>query len=204
MDRPEDTQDVTTSEDTKETSEKDTQTFTREQVEEREQKAKSDALADINRYKTEAQRHMQAAQAAEERTNRMLKEQGEAELETARDEPDKLTLIRERQARRQAESELATAKQELDGEKAKTAEAQEAEAKSTKERNAREIATRLVVDAKTLREFTDGSTEAMEKLAKVLPKKDETKEPLKPDSGKTSGGGEKTDDQKLKERYPTM
>ena len=187
MDRPKETQDLKSSEELKETSEQEPETFTAEQVGERERKARSDALSDIGRYKASAENAIKAVRAAEERINRMLKEQAEAELETARDEPDKLTLIRERQTRRQAESELAKAKQELEEERAKTTEAQEVEAKSTKERNAREIATRLDVDAKTLIKFTDGSTEAMEELAKSLPRKSATT-PLKPDSGKTIGG----------------
>ena len=169
------------------TSGKEPETFTREQVEEEKRKAKSDALADIGRIKKSADTAIKAVQAAEERINRMLKEQEEAELETARDEPDKLTVIRERHARREAETKLAQIEQELEEERAKTAEAQEAEAESTKERNAREIASRLGVDAKTLMKFTDGSTEAMEELARVLPGKGETTT-LKPDSGKTIGG----------------
>ena len=186
LDRPENPQD-NTSVGEQETSET-TQTFTKEQVEERERKAKSDALADIGRYKKSADNAIKAAQAAEERINRMLKQQEEDELAAHSDEPDRLAVIRERQTRRTAESELAKTKQELEEEKAKTQEAQQAEAKSTQERNAREIATRLGVDAKTLMKFTDGSTEAMEELAKVLPKKGEART-LTPDSGKTTGGG---------------
>ncbi|GAG28775.1 unnamed protein product, partial [marine sediment metagenome] len=100
MDGLEDKQDVTTSAETKETSEKEPGTFTEKQVVEREQRARSDALSDINRYKAEATKAINAAQAAEARINRMLKEQEDAELEANRDDPDKLTLTRERQSRR--------------------------------------------------------------------------------------------------------
>lgn len=183
----EETQGVKTSEENKETS-KETETLTREQAEEEKRKVRSDALAEVGRLKASSESAIKSARAAQERIDRMLKEQDESELETAKEQPDKLTVIRERQARRGAEAKLAKAEQELEGEKAKTAEAQEAVVKSTKERNAREIATRLNVDAKTLIKFTDGSAEAMEELAKSLPQKGETKT-LTPDSGKTIGGG---------------
>ena len=70
----------------------------------------------------------------------------------------------------------------------KAANAEKAEA--TKERNAREIASRLSVNANLLAKLaksTDGSTEAIEEIAKELPKKGEDKT-LKADSGKTIGG----------------
>ena len=92
-------------------------------------------------------------------------------------------------------------------ETATTEEVEKKEGESTKERNAREVATRLGVDPKILgrlAQLTDGSIGEIEKEAKGLPKVAEAKDPLKADSGKTMGGGEKTDEQKLKDRYPTM
>ena len=191
MDRPRETQDLKSSEELKETSEKEPESFTAEQVGERERKARSDALADIGRYKKSAEDAIKAVKAAEERINRMLKEQEDSELAAARDEPDKLTLIRERQARRMAESDLAKVRQELSEKDERVKLLDEQEAKSTKERNTREIATRLNVDANRLAKLaklTDGSLEAIEEIAKELPKKGETA-PLRPDSGKTIGGG---------------
>lgn len=191
MDEPKGTQGAATSENTEETSEKEPETFTQEQVKELERKAKSDALADINRYKTESTKAIKAAQAAEARIDRMLKDQEESELEDARDDADKLSGIRDRQAKRRAESELAQVKQELSEKDEQIKQYGDKEAESTKELNAREIATRLNVDANRLAKlakFTDGSTEAIEEIAKELPKKGEPKSPLKPDSGKTTGG----------------
>ena len=187
MGEPNEKQDVETSAEQEDTSKTEPETFTREQVEESARKSKSDALAEIGRYKKSADNAIKSVRAAEERIDRMLKQQEDDELEAAKEEPDRLSAIKERQTRRRVESELAKTKSELDGEKAKTTEAQEAEAKSTKERNAREIATRRVVDAKTLIKFTDGSIEAMEELARSLPKKGEATT-LKPDSGRTTGG----------------
>ena len=59
-------------------------------------------------------------------------------------------------------------------------------AESTKERNAREIASKYEVNIETLK-LTDGSVEAMEALAKQLSGKEI--KTLKPDSSKTGGGG---------------
>jgi len=181
-------QDVNTSGKQEGTSKKEPETFTKEQYDEGQRKAKSDALADIGRYKKSADDSIRAAQAAEERINRMLKEQEDAELDANRDDADKLGTIRERQARRKAESELDKMRQELEDEKAKTVEAQEADAKHTKEQNAREVASRLEVDAKVLLKHTDGSKEAMEDLAKELLQKGE-KKTLKTVTGETIGGG---------------
>jgi len=189
MGEPNEKQDVNTSAEQEDTSKTEPETFTKEQVEEREHKVRSDALAEVGRYRVATEKAVKSANAAETRLTQFIKNQEEAELAAAGDDSEKQTTIRERQGRRTAETELAKTKQELDDEKAKTTEAQEVEAKHTKERNAREVATRLQVDAKTLIEFTDGSVEAMEKLAKVLPKKGEAKT-LTPDSGKTTGGGE--------------
>jgi len=188
LDETKETQGVATSGDTKGTSEKEPETFTKEQVEEAERKGKSDALSEIGRYKTSAENAIKAAKAAGERLDRMLKEQEDAELEAARDEPDKLTGIRARQAQRQRDTDLEERERKLKESEDEHAEALKGVVESTKEQNAREIATRLNVDFEPLVKFTDGSTEAMEELAKSLPKKGEGTA-LKPDSGKTIGGG---------------
>ncbi len=187
MDETKETQDVTTSKDTKGTSEQP-ETFTKEHVAEAERKGKSDALAEVGRLKKSTEAAIAIAQKATARLDKMIQDQDDAELKAHEGDPEKLSAIGERQKRRMAEGKLADAESELSEEKAKTAEAQEAGAQHTKERNAREVATRLGVDAKTLIKFTDGSTEAMEELAKSLPKKGETK-PLLVDSSKTIGGG---------------
>jgi len=188
MDEPKETQD-NSSEDTKETSKEEPETFTGEQVKEAERKAKSDALAELGRLKKANESLVNINKKTQERIVQIIQSQEDEELARAGGDEEKLSAIKERQARRKVESELVQTKSELEGEKAKTAEAQEAEAEHTKERNAREVATRLGVNAKTLMKFTDGSVEAMEDLAKDLPKKGEPKDPLKPDSGKTTGGG---------------
>ncbi len=186
LDEPKETQDDKTSEQAEETSKGEPETFTREEYNESVRKAQSDALAEVGRYRKAAEDAIKATKATDERIVRMLKEQDESELEAVGDNTEKLSAIREKQTRRQVESKLVTIERELEEEKAKTTEAQAMEAEHTKERNAREVASRLNVDAQTLIKFTDGSAEAMEELAKSLPKKGEAKV-LKPDSSKTSG-----------------
>ena len=93
--------------------------------------------------------------------------------------------------RRKAESDLTQTKSELNEKNEELATANAEKAENAKERNARDAASRLGVDSKLLvklSRFTDGSTEAIEDIAKELPKKEGGKS-LKVDSGKTTGGG---------------
>ncbi len=166
-----------------------TQTFTLEQVTERERNAKSDALAETGRLRVANEAAIKVAQKAQERIDRMIRDQDDAELEAHKDEPERISAIRERQQRRIVESKLADTESELEVERTKTKEAQEVGVKHTKEQNAREVASRLNVNVQTLLKFTDGSKGAMEDLAKSLPKVGE-KTPLIPDSGKTTGGAQ--------------
>lgn len=166
----------------------ETKTFTEEQVAEKERKATSDVSAELGRMKKLNEGLIKSSQAIQDRLDKRDKEEVEREREKYQDQPDKLNAITERQGRREAESKLTKVEQELEDEKAKTTEAQGVSAKYTKEQNAREIATRLGVDFKPLMKFTDGSAEAMEDLAKSLPKVGET-QTITPDSGKTIGGG---------------
>ncbi len=187
MDDPKETQDTETSETTEGTSDKDPETFTKEDV----RKARSDALAEVGRHKKAAEDAIKALKATNTRIDQMVKDQEDAELEDAKDDTEKLSAIKERQGKRRAEAELAKVKQESAEKDEKIKLLDEKEVESTKERNAREIASRLGVDAKrlaNLAKYTDGSTEAIEEIAKDLPKK-EVKTPLKVDSSKTVGAG---------------
>ena len=202
MDDPKDTQGATTSEETKGTS-TEPKTFTEEQVTASNQKAVSDALSAAGRTAKALEAQQQSITADKERIAQNLKNSDEAELEANRDDPEKLSAVRERQSRRTAETKLAEKELELKNEQAKNTEAQEAGAVHTKEQNAREVATRLNVDAETLMKYTDGSKEAMEDLAKSLPKKVETKT-VTTDSGETIGGKVITEQARLDKLYPTM
>ncbi len=171
------------------TSEAKPDTFTEEQVVERERKVKSDVLAEMGRAKKLNADLIKSSQAIQDRLNERDKEEVEREREKHQGDPGQLSAIDEKVKRRTAESELSSTKLKLEeaNERLQTADAEKAE--TTKERNAREIATRLNVDAKLLAELaklTDGSTGAIEEKAKLLPKKGETKT-IKPDSSKTTG-----------------
>jgi len=177
---------------------KEPQTFTKES----EKKAIDDALSaagrdakSITEKTTEAQKILESAQKT--RTDvlaeqeRWQTERNEAEKEAAKEDPDALKSVQERQRQRAKDAELARKTQELSARETKVAEAEKKESESTKERNAREIATRLGVDSKLLvklAKLTDGSTEAIEAEAKILPTKGEPKTPLKTDAGTTTGG----------------
>lgn len=148
------------------------------------------AFAEVGRYRVETEKATKAAIAAEERLNKFIKEQEEAELEQYQDEPTKLTEIRRRQRERERDAELDKVKQELRESKERVIEAEREKSESTKEQNAREIAARLNIDPKLLAKLaklTDGSLEAIEDIAKDLPRKSETAT-LKPDSSRTIGG----------------
>ena len=190
MDGLENTQDVQTSAEDKETSAQEPETFTKEDLKAAEARAKNDALSDINRYKAESEKALKAAKAAEERLNRMLAELEEQELEAAKDEPEKVKTLKAYQEVRKTKAELARAQQELKDKEDELSTIRSQEAESTKERKAREIATRLGKDesrAVNVAKFTDGSPEAMEAVISELPSK--TKPALKPDTGGQVGTG---------------
>ncbi len=177
------------SEETKGTSGKDEETFTKSQVEAEKQKATSDALAAAGRTAKSLEKREGAVTKAEERIAQQHKERDEAELKAAGDDTDKLTAIETRRKERERKAELDererklnTIQEEVDGKLDKATKAE------IKER-AEEVAVKHSVDAKSLIEFTDGSTDKMEELAKMLPKKGEEKT-LKVDSSKTIGSGE--------------
>ena len=140
---------------------------------------------------------------AEGRLSQWGKDREEAEVAAAGDDKDALSRVRARQEQRETKAELAAVKKELDAEREKAKEASAQAQEIDRTTRAAEIAVRHNVDFNPLVKFTDGSVEAMEELAKNLPKKGEVIPPLKSDSGKTTGG-EKTAEQRLKERYPTM
>ncbi len=190
LDETKETQDES-SESTETTSGENEETFTKGQLEEAGRKGKSDALAEVGRLKKATENAIKAAQTAEDRVDQMIKDQEDTELKAANGDTEKLSAIKERQLRRVVESNLAKMKSELNVKTDELEAANVEKAENAKERNARDSASRLGVDAKMLAKlakFTDGSIEAIEELAKSLPTKEE-KKVLKVDSGKTIGGG---------------
>ena len=174
------------------TGEKGTSEQPKTYTEEEKAKAVSDALSAAGRIAKQLDQQREALEAERKQLTasrvQWQREKDEAELEAARDDPDALKSLRARQKQSEREAELDRREQELKISGEKHAEALKGVAQYTKERNAHEIAARLNVDFELLMKFTDGSTEAMEELAKALPKKGEATI-LRPDSGRTIGGG---------------
>lgn len=171
-----------------------TPTFTQEQVDKMVRDARTSVMADIGRQRAEAEKALKAATAAQERLSKLEAERMEAELEAAKDQPDKIRLIRESQRRKALESKLEQAETELNEHKVRLTELTQKETESRKSQISREIATRLNVDPGTLAKlakFTDGTAEAIEDIANNLPKLN-TMNTFKPDSNRTSGGTSQT------------
>ena len=183
---------------------KDPETFTKES----ENKAVSDALSAVGRdaksitEKTvKAEKLLGNAQKILDEAQEKQRRDDEAAQEAARGNPEQLSALQEKQAHRETKSKLTKTEQELSerDERLKLIDGEKAEV--TKESSAREIATRLDVDTNSLvklAKLTDGSKEAIEEIAKSLPKKGEEKPPLKLVPGATIGGGEGHDSAKSK------
>ena len=157
-------------------------------------KAVSDALAKAGRTTADQEAREQRitdreTKAADERAA-WQRERDDADLEAARDDPAQTTSVQARiKAGAQADKitsqdqEIERLKSEGDANKAKLAE-------GTSKESAATLATKYGVSAVTLLESTDGSTAAMEKLAKQLRPVGDAQEPY---SGITEGGGSTTE-----------
>lgn len=194
MDEPKETQDVKTSEDTKETSEKEPETFTKSQMD----KAKSDVLAAAGRTAKSLEKREDAIKKGEERATQREKADYEAEIKAAGDDLDKLSDAEKNRKERERKAELLKREAELEEREEKVKGVEDVARKAEIREEALKLAAKHDVDIESLVNFTDGSTEKMEALAKLLPKKGEA-QPLKVDSGKTVGGGKLT-----KERIEAM
>ncbi|KKL65545.1 hypothetical protein LCGC14_2153910 [marine sediment metagenome] len=178
------------------TSEKTPETLTKEQVQEITHKAVSDALSKAGRDVKALEQRAEALRTSEEKHTQVVQARRERELENVRDDTGALKDTRAKHKLEDTNAELAKTKSELDAEREKGKQRDEVVAKTTQEQNAREIATRLNVNEKTLltlSKHTDGSKEAVEAMAQALPKMGEMKKPVTPDSGKTIGGEQAPD-----------
>ncbi len=194
LDGTENVQDVATSEQTTKTSEKEPETLTEE---DRTQKAVSDALSAAGRTAKAMEARESAVKVALGKAEKLQvdirKAEGErterdyrADLERAGGDPLQRSKVELTKTIRDLRGELGDTKSELGKREEELTDTRKVVAESTKERNAREIASKYEVNIETLK-LTDGSVEAMEALAKQLSGKDI--KTLKPDSSKTGGGG---------------
>ncbi len=181
------------------------ETLTRESVDAETAKAVQDALSaagrdakTITEKSDEAQRILDAAQTTranvQAEQERWQNERDERDREIILEDPAALKSLNERIRQRNEASKLARERTELGDREAKHKErlekAEKSEGREAALKNAQTVATKHNVDAESLIKFTNGSVEAMEELALKLPKKGETKPPLKTDTGGTIGGAQ--------------
>ncbi len=192
------------------------QTYT----EDTQKKAIEDALSAAGReaktiadMKVEAKGILETAQSVrvkvKEERDLWQEHRDEAERVAVHDDADALKSVNERIRQRTEKANLAKERTELSERETKVTASEKKESDSTKERNAREIATRLGVDPKLLAKLaklTDGSNEAIEAEAKGLPKVGDPKPSLKTDSGVTvgAGGSPKTGKAKMRSGWDTV
>lgn len=173
---------------------------TRVQAEEMVRKARSDALAEAGRLRKATDEAIKRAEAANARIARMQEDMEKAELEAARGDPDRETQFRTRQELRHRSAELEEAKAELDKTKGQVAELSSIKAEGEKQTLANELAAKYGVDParlSRLAKFTDGTAEAIEALARDLPKLNPPAEVsptmvVQPDSNRSKGGASLT------------
>ena len=188
------------------TSEQQPKTYS----EESEKKAVSDALSaagrdakTITEKTAEAERILQDAKRIGEEAKEQRKKKDAAERESVKDDPDALTSLAEKQRQRDVATELTEREEKVKQDEESVKADKEQARIQTRTQLAAEVAVAKGVNMDALLKLTqEDSREAMEATAELLPKKEE-KQPLKTDSGETIGG-EKTPEQKLKARYPTM
>ncbi|KKN48586.1 hypothetical protein LCGC14_0651310 [marine sediment metagenome] len=118
------------------------------------------------------------------------RERDDADLEDARDDPAKTTSVNARIKAGAQADKIASQDQEIERLKAEGTADKTKLAEGTSKESAATLATKYGVSAVTLLESTDGSTAAMDKLAKQLRPVGEAQEPY---SGITEGGGNTTE-----------
>lgn len=193
------------------TSEKEPETFTREAA----YKLRDDALSaagrdaktlgvkteEVNRIIEDTKKIRDELQAER---GKLQKEKDDAFLEEHRDDQDAVDNFRTKLKQRDKDAELA----ERERKSKEREEGIEAKVEQIRVFNRTQLAAEVAVAKNVsidaiLKLTQDDSREAMEATADLLPKKDVAKT-LEPDSGRTIGGGGKTEEQRYKERYPKM
>jgi len=213
MDRPEERKDalqanVDPSSVTKGTSVATPETFTKDMVE----KAVSDALSKAGRTAktlTELQQRLETGVAdLTARQVKWQKERDEAEEYALRDDSEGLTALREGRRKKAADetkaTELTERERKANERDTEFADIIEQHKILTRTQLAAEVAVEKGVSMDSILKLAKEDTrKAYEAVAELLPKVKELPV-LVSDSGRTTGGGEKTEKQKLKDRYPKM
>ncbi|KKN74853.1 hypothetical protein LCGC14_0386020 [marine sediment metagenome] len=134
------------------------------------------------------------------------RERDEADIESVRDDPEALTALQKKQKAATRDAESADERRKLEEDQAKHKAGVQSDLEEIKVFNRTKLASEVAVAKgvsmdSILKHAKDDTREAMEAVAEDLPK---NKEPLKVDSSRSSGTGEKSEEQRLKTRYPTM
>ena len=131
-----------------------------------------------------------------------------AELERVKEDPDALAAYKDKKARKKERDELAEERAQLERDKAEHAAEIQAAREAQKEITIWQVASAKSVDPMRLKTLSDKfSIEGKEKLEELADEigSGKTDKQIDVDSGMTTGGtGEKSEKQKLKDRYPTM
>jgi len=191
LDGTDEKRDVETSAEQTETSEQP-QTFTKDT----QDKAVSDALSAAGRTDKDVEAKLTKATQATEQARQLMADMKKADddkaerdyqeaLQGAGDDPVAKSKVELTKTIRDLRLKLGDTETKLGKRDEELTDARKVVAESTKERNAREIASKYEVKADTLL-LTDGSVEAMEALAKSISGKETPT--LKLDTGETKGG----------------
>ena len=192
------------------TSEKTPETYTKEQVE----KLVSDSLAKAGRdaksltVKESALKDAEKAIEAErQRIAKWQADREKEELEAVKDDPEALTLFQRKKALREADAKLAEERAAFEEEKATYAERLTAAEETDREILIFEIAGEKIEPDKLKGLCDKINARTREEIQAVVDAIAGEIKPgliIKPDSGATIGGGEQTEEQRLKTRYPSM
>lgn len=192
------------------TSETKAKTYTEEEVQKVIKKAESDALSKAGRTATALEKREAAIKAKEDAIAEQERQKDAAELEEAKTDPDKMAVYRAKQTRKQQETDLKKERAELDRDKADHEAEITAVREAQKEITIWQVASAKNIDPMRLKTLSDkfnieGKENLEELAAEIASGKPEPTTETKVDSGVTSGGiGEKSEEQRLKERYPSM
>ena len=193
------------------TSETENLTYTQEQLNEAITNAKSDALATAGRTATALEKREAAIKAREDAAKAEQERRDAAELAEAQKDPDRLAEYQSKQAERQRKKEqddrdAAQDKREAEYD-AKIEAAEKSEAEHNKEILIFEIASAKNIDPMNLKNLAEKfNVEGKEKLEEMATEIAAGKfKGFEADNAMTKGGtGDKSEEQKLKDRYPSM
>ena len=176
------------------------------------QKIVNDRLAQAGRDAKSFEAKEADLKTREEAHQQWLREKDEEDYEKARGNPDALSALQRERETKAAAKALKDERAALERDKLEHQVELDAARALSKERKIAELAQKYQVDTQTLKDL-DLDLEHTEKVAQKLTKLSpealapviQAKEAKKRDSGITIGGtGDKSIDQRLKERYPTM